>query len=505
MLDNTTETTAGDIFRYKNKKWRKDNSTEKASLSITSGDTTATAKVYDDYHAEFILPAGNVNLSTATVEVALTDVASLGISGTRSHTIEIATGLDDENVALDADLMRRLIPGLLEFQGTDVIARIGENSAQYELKDQSSTTAKAVIATVDEDTARTVWHEIVNDENFLISKQTPGDSYSIITKGSYIMLGNEMLVFEDNVDNLVLDDFGKIEENIQAVRDHMKLVNSGNGNVIFLKAGTILALDSSVATLKKDLTITLTGDTISFGSAPLATLRDETEKKQIVKDVLKMFGTFLGSINGKTIEVEFEFNDVVLSSKEKASLSITSGDTTATAKVFDDYHAEFILPAGNVNLSKANVEVSLTDVASLGISGTRSHTIGIATGLDDENVVLDADLIRRLIPGLLEFQNAKVNAKIGNHTAQYDLTDHSSATEKAVIATVDEDAARAVWHAIVNSDNIFVSTQTSGDSFSIITKDSYIMLGNEKLVFEDNVGNLVLDDFKLIYRRIAAT
>ena len=175
---------------------------------------------------------------------------------------------------------------------------------------------------------------------------------------------------------------------------------------------------------------------------------------------------------------------------EKFYFGVTSGNTTVDATVDSDYNVVVKLPAdATVNTNSVTVTARMTDVASLGVTGTRTHTLTLNTGaaLGESEVNLASWL-----SNAYRFDGGVINATIDGKACIYTFGKYENGQ---IAATTDTEKARAAWHALTSY--ITAGTQETGDSYILIAKDSYAKIGTEYLRFEDNAGDLKLDNLQV--------
>ena len=273
----------------------------KFNLTVTS-ESTVDVTVGEDYTAVFTLPkAGSeVDASGVTVEAKMKNVESLGVDGERSHSVTVETGIT--NVPL-VDLSYWL-PNCYNRFGSTVNATIGGKACTYDFAGNNG----VITATTDTEAARAAWKELTSN---ITADTHKDDSFILVKNGSTLQIGSELLCFEENVDDLKLDNFSEMAALIQNVQDHVKLetANDSKDIEIVLKAGTQLAVGSSIATLKEDATITITGVAMpeNFLSGLRETVKKGTDAKVLIMAAVQMFDQLVGQINGKTITVNIAF------------------------------------------------------------------------------------------------------------------------------------------------------------------------------------------------------
>ncbi len=272
----------------------------KFNLTVTS-ENTVDVTVGEDYTAVFTLPAAGsqVDASGVTVTAKMKNVESLGVDGERSHSVTVNTGI--QNVKVD---LSSWLPNCYKFGSATVNATIGGKACTYAFAGNSG----VITATADTEAARAAWKELTSH---ITADTHEDDSFILVKNGSTLQIGSELLCFEENVDDLKLNNFSEMAALIQNVQDHVKLetVNDNKDIEIVLKAGTQLAVGSSIATLKEDVTITITGVTMpeNFLSSLRAAVNEGANAKVLIMAAVQMFDQLVGQIDGKTITVNIAF------------------------------------------------------------------------------------------------------------------------------------------------------------------------------------------------------
>lgn len=278
----------------------------KFELSVASG-SAVTATAYSDYSATLTVsgtPVSGkhwVNMSGATVSAKMTDVASLGVAGTREHSITVNTGLSSDSVALEDWLSN-----VFAFTGATVKGTIDGKPYEYKLSnfDKETNTITATTAYADTQAA---WQALT--ANISTKTQETDDSYIVIANGSYLKVGNELLCFEEGYpENLKLDNFNDMSALNETIRKAVTLKTDEEGSdvVAVLKAGTTLAVGQSIAVLDKDVTITVSGLS-NLPANMLAGLRDAEGTSAMLQQLVTCVNNVVGAMNGKTVTVNFEF------------------------------------------------------------------------------------------------------------------------------------------------------------------------------------------------------
>lgn len=272
----------------------------KFNLTVTS-ESIVDVTVGEDYTAVFTLPAAGsqVDASGVTVKAKMKNVESLGVDGERSHSVTVNTGI--QNVKVD---LSQWLPNCYEFGSATVNATIGGKTCTYAFAGNSG----VITATTDTEAARAAWKALTSH---ITANTHEDDSFILVKNGSTLQIGKEKLCFEEGADDLKLNNFSQMGALIQNVKDHVKLetVNDNEDIKIVLKAGTQLAVGSSIATLEDNVTITITGVEMpaNFLSSLRAAVNKGTDAKVLIMAAVQMFDDLVGQINDKTITVNIAF------------------------------------------------------------------------------------------------------------------------------------------------------------------------------------------------------
>lgn len=272
----------------------------KFNLTVTS-ESTVDVTVGEDYTAVFTLPAAGlqVDASGVTVEAKMKNVESLGVDGERSHSVTVNTGI--QNVKVD---LSQWLENCYDFESATVNATIDGKACTYDFAGNSG----VITATADTEAARAAWKALASH---ITAGAHEDDSFILVKNGSTLQIGSELLCFEENVGDLKLNNFREMAALIQNVQNHVKLekVNDNKDIEIVLKAGTQLAVGSSIATLNEDATITITGVTMpeNFLSSLRAAVKEGADAKVLIMAAVQMFDQLVGQVDGKTITVNIAF------------------------------------------------------------------------------------------------------------------------------------------------------------------------------------------------------
>lgn len=283
--------------------------TEKFYFGVTSGNTTVDATVDSNYNVVVKLPAdATVNTNSVTVTARMTDVASLGVTGTRTHTLTLNTGaaLGENEVNLATWLS-----SAYRFDGGVINATIDGKTCVYRFDPYEN---GQIAATTDTEAARAAWHALTS--YITAGTQATGDSYILIAKDSYAKIGTEYLRFEDNAGDLKLDNFSNMSTMDATIREHVKLdtcTDQGNTITLYVGKGTTLAVGSSVATLNKGCTITIkpNDNETDLGAlkTALSSLRNAANATDMVKTMVTAFNNVIGVVDAaESVNVNFVFD-----------------------------------------------------------------------------------------------------------------------------------------------------------------------------------------------------
>lgn len=275
----------------------------KFNLTVTS-DSTVDVTVGEDYTAVFTLPeAGSqVDASGVTVKAKMKNVESLGVDGERSHSVTVKTGIPEGTAKPN---LSEWLRNCYHFGSATVNATIDGKTCTYAFAGNSG----VITATADTEAARAAWKALTSH---VAAGTHEDDSFILVKNGSTLQIGKEKLCFEEGADDdLKLNNFSQMGALIQNVKDHVKLetVNDNEDIKIVLKAGTQLAVGSSIATLEDNVTITITGVEMpaNFLSSLRAAVNKGTDAKVLIMAAVQMFDDLVGQINDKTITVNIAF------------------------------------------------------------------------------------------------------------------------------------------------------------------------------------------------------
>ncbi|MBQ6431352.1 MAG: S-layer homology domain-containing protein [Oscillospiraceae bacterium] len=286
---------------------RSEEQTLKFYLGVASGETKVELSVYNDYSAYLTVPAKAVDASNVSITVRMQNVASLGVTGAREHSISIAdTGLTGN------PNLGEWLSNAFTFESGYVKATIDGEKCLYKITgDQNKEMATLRASSDDICATRDAWQTLT--KFVTTSTQSKSDSYILIVNGSSLRIGTELLGFE-GAEDLKLDNFNDVAALIKNVKDHVKLETAEAGEwqiEAVLKAGTTLAVSNSIAVLDKDATIKVNGLSAESLATLLSDARAAGSTYELAALLVKAVNEVIGAVNGTTesapVEVEISF------------------------------------------------------------------------------------------------------------------------------------------------------------------------------------------------------
>jgi len=281
--------------------------TLKFYLGVASGETKVELNVYNDYSAYLTVPAKTVDASNVSLTVKMQNVATLGVTSAREHSIEIKdTGLTGTPNLAD------WLSNAFTFESGYVKATIAGEKCMYKITgDQNAELATLRASSDDIIATRDAWKTLTS--YVTTSTQEASDSFILIPYGSSLRIGTELLGFEKE-DDLKLDNFNDIAALVNNVKEHVKLGTAEASDwqiEALLKAGTTLAVSNSVAVLDKDATIKVKGLSAETLATLLSSARDAKSNYELASLLVKAVNDVIGAVNGTTekapVEVEISF------------------------------------------------------------------------------------------------------------------------------------------------------------------------------------------------------
>ncbi len=592
----------------------------KFAVSVSSEATdhtvgSVTGIVYDDYQGVFTIGEGLVSQDNMTVGVWMKNVASLGVDGERSYIRTINTGLAPANHSLDtvANMFN-------DFHEATVIAKVRDgHTVTYTI----TRDGRVITATpASENNARSVWHEIVNDENITAGTDDDEDSSAHIAAGSYIQIEDMILLAEKDVE---IDNLDQTENLIAAIKDAavyeaVDEEDKIDGVKIHVAQGTKLDLGQSTAEWTRDcMSITVDMEATAEMKAALSKFQSANDVNSMLLAAYESAGTFLEAMDDTTTTAVFSFGhdltkvDAVphtctadgtieyyvcencgkMFSDDKGQTEITdivdpaqghdwgepeytwsqdhaachakrvckndpshveeedarvtaetsaqgfpfNGEVTTytptftnpafhadpyidtresqdfkfavsvsskasnntagavTGIVYPNYQGVLTIGEGLVGRDNMTFDVWMKNVASLNVDGVRHYQRVFSTGIDPQDSSLDT-----LDNLFSDFKGATVITYVeGGHSATYTITKDGGVF---TATPASEDNARAVWHEIVNEQNIQAGTSGDEDSSALIKAGTYIQAEDMILLFEKDLKIDDLDEAEALSEAI---
>lgn len=288
------------------------------TVSSTLDDESITevvASVDENYVARAFIPANAiVNAGNATLTLTMTDVDSLGIVGTRSHSLVVNTGITGVTV----DLLG-FIDGLISLDSAVVKGTFGANEVTYSLVLEN--TSEGYEWTMTPNTtaaARSAWQYVAGLVE--VNTYSEDDSKIYVPEGAYLIVGNDKLDFTSvlNLENVT----GDLDATEQAIRDAVVLnkdsVTTSSAQVeIYVPNGAKLRVGQSgielnAGTGNSGILIKINGLTVEEGwlDSVLEEMQAATGVYGMIKgglDLLNLFATGLqGSTESNPVTVDIQ-------------------------------------------------------------------------------------------------------------------------------------------------------------------------------------------------------
>lgn len=212
-------------------------------------------------------------------------------------------------------------------------------------------------------------------------------------------------------------------------------------------------------------------------------------KKRILSGLLAAVMAFsvIGAVPAKAAVTEDNY--------KKFSLKLISGEGTTDEPnveiaAYDNYEVVVDLNNDKVNRSAVTLDLTMTNIANLGVNETRHADFTFKTGLEKDGT----DDLSKYIE-FADFTKAVINGSVNGNTFKYNVSQAKFDTETVTgqwTATPESvEAVRAAWVELTS----YVETKTyeNDDSKVLIPNGAYLQVGTEKLYFETE-DDLVLDN-----------
>ncbi len=378
----------------------------KVSFKATSNDTAfLIGEVFSDYSAKITAPKGSViNAGEVTGFVTMTDIASLGIDGTRTYEKSITTGVDNE-VYFD-----NYIP---DFSDATVSGEIDGMPYAYNVFATDSDKEYVIEAVPEnEEAVRKAYQAAVS--HVTSSTKAEDDSFAEIPGTAYIQIGTEKLSMENNEETLRLDNIIQGSGLKAELRSAVKLEEVDeleDAQVeVFLPAGTVLAIGQSVVTLNDDTTIKMYGyEDNDDVNTILSKLRDCETNEEIILTAVLFVTDFAMAIDGKdlVVNVEFDESGVDVSGtvesfvfEDETTIELILGGETVQTVAIDglgvqDYKFECVSDGAYIlRVSKANHVSRKYEITVAGESVTTDLKIHLIGDINGDGAVNTIDTAR---------------------------------------------------------------------------------------------------------------
>ena len=213
----------------------------------------------------------------------------------------------------------------------------------------------------------------------------------------------------------------------------------------------------------------------------------ETVEAEVVLDGDK----YIATVTGPDGAVYTDEAPVYKFMAQVSSKAADGGIGYVAGAVFGDYSADLVINGDSVNTGNVAVDLWMRNVASLGVEDERSYSASIKTGADARDIPMST--VTDLFKAIDASGKTKIKGVIGEDEVTYTVKRTDEEGRRFNASPDSADSAAAVWHAIVNSDNVITGTKDE-DSYIILANGSCIQLGKQLLSFESE-EDLRLDNF----------
>ncbi len=377
----------------------KDDISEKVSVTLNSNGTDfMKGVVMSDYSAKLTVPFGSViNAKELTGTISMTDIASLGITGTRTYSKTITTGVDNE-VAFD-----NYLPA---FESATVSGTIDGIEYKYNIEAFDTAESYTVEAIPEsEEAVREAYQALAS--HITAGTKAEDDSYAEIPGTAYIQIGTEKLSFENTEETVKLDNIMQGTGLKAEIRSAVKLeeVEELEDAQIeaYIPAGTVLAVGQSIVTLNDSATIKMYGyDDNDTVNTIFSTLRDCQSNEEIIIAGVLFITDFANSIDGNDLVVNVEFEeekgtqvsgsiDSALADEETTIELVSGGEVLQSITATDSYNFDAVTNGTyTIRVSKENHvtrEYEIEVNGEIVIENLKLNLIGDVDGNDKINVM----------------------------------------------------------------------------------------------------------------------
>ena len=453
------------------------------------------ADVYGDYHFVVTMPdAANstVGADKATVNVSMTGVKSLGLKDgeTRSYSKTVETGVQESvNPTLT-----KFLSNVYGFKGATIPVTVkdGAETAQFDYQIGAFNNNQIVGTPSNEAQARDAWHLITSNVS-ASQNLKDNDTHFLFKRGAYILIGDEKLVFDQDYD--FLKGNANLSTLFSDVRPYVHIEKSGlsgqaaNKAVVYFPEGSTLGISSSAAVLNKDafLTVDATDKTSLNITGKLSGLRDQLAKSGTTLAIylaVRTFNDIIGLVEqaeNVPVTLEFKKNKFHVDVTGYSSDDANAVPVTVNADVYSDYSFDVSLPAkgsDQLTASKATVNLRMSDVASLGVKGTRSYSKTVTTGVNGVSVQLSD-----FLTNTYAFSGASCPVTIKADGQEKSFTYNiAGIKDDHIVGTPSNSAdAQAAWQLMTSK--VKAAQGSVDDTHFLFKKGAYLQIGDERLVF----------------------
>ena len=237
--------------------------------------------------------------------------------------------------------------------------------------------------------ANDLWQEL-KGEAFIESHKNPENSFINLIAGSYLQMDDEKLTVKND---LLLDNFSNSEnvnkniERAQANLTYTSLDSNSSKNVyqLLLKEGTQFSLGASIAEVKQDLLVTMTGVSNNYGGKNILKAvhdnLDADNEENLAKSLLEVFSDIAGLVGSRK-----GANPVVITFGKPYTATNTtvdeqSGTTTDTSTTItvDTTQNGNETPTTTVNIT---TQVTVTEDDNAPTTTTTTQAVTVNTGTE---------------------------------------------------------------------------------------------------------------------------
>ncbi len=409
---------------------------EKVSVTLNSNGTDfMKGVVMSDYSAELTVPKGSIiNAKELSGTISMTDIASLGITGTRTYSKSITTGVDKE-VIFD-----NYLPA---FGSATVSGAIDGVEYKYNIKASDTAESYSIEAVPEsEDAAREAYQALAS--HVTAGTKAEDDSYAEIPGTAYIQIGTEKLSFENTEETIKLDNIMQGTGLKAEIRSAVKLeeVEELEDAQIeaYLPAGTVLAVGQSIVTLNDSATIQMYGyrdiDTVN---TIFSTLRDCQTNEEIIIAGVQFISDFASAIDGKDLVVNVEFEetttqvsgsiDSALADKETTIELVSDGEVLQSITATDSYNFDAVKDGTyTIRVSKENHVTREYEIEVNGevvIEDLKLNLIGDVDGNDKVNIMDYTETLRH-VKRTAELEGYEFDCADVNGDGKVNITDYAA-------------------------------------------------------------------------------